>query len=75
MNKKKAKKVIRNYVAKYMVEVLKPVVHVEKKKLQKSRKAKHKRDYRDEDWVMGYILGAVALYNKNVDKKTEVIRL
>ena len=49
MNKKKTKKVIRNYVAKYMVEVLKPVVHVEKKKLQKSRKAKHKRDYRDEE--------------------------
>ena len=41
--------VIRNYVAKYMVEVLKPVVHVDKKQLQKSRKAKHKRDYRDEE--------------------------
>ena len=49
MNKKKTKKVIRNYVAKYMVEVLKPVVHVDKKQLRKSRKAKHKRDYRDEE--------------------------
>lgn len=49
MNKKKTKKVIRNYVAKYMVEVLKPAVHAEKKKHQKSRKAKHKRDYRDEE--------------------------
>ena len=46
MNTKKTKKVIRNYVAKYMVEVLKPVVHVDKKQHRK-RKAKHKRDYRD----------------------------
>ena len=46
MNKKKTKKVIRNYVAKYMVEVLKPVVHADKKQL---RKSKHKRDYRDEE--------------------------
>ena len=49
MNKKKTKKVIRNYVAKYMVEVLKPTVQLDKKQLIKAGKRKHKNDYRYEE--------------------------
>lgn len=46
MNKKKTKKVIRNYVAKYMTEVLRPAVELDKKKLEKLGKTKHKKDLR-----------------------------